>query len=66
MNTCMPYHRIPTDLAATRVLVPGFHVLDDAQTLEECQEVAAYLDAWLVLVEQPAWVQRFHSRGSFN
>jgi hypothetical protein len=65
-HTLLPYHRIPADIRTPPVLVVGHHVLCRAQTVEEVEETAAYLDGWLTLVQTARWVQIRHAKGALN
>lgn len=65
-DTFMPYHRIPTDVHPPPLLVPGRCLYDGDQTVEEAEEVYAYLTGYLTLVTQDRRTQVFHSRGGQN
>ena len=68
--TRLPYHRLPGDVHAPQRLAVGHHLLDRAQTVEEAEEVEAYLSAYVALVDAKQGdcrrTQVFRSRGQHN
>ena len=66
----LPTHRLPCDAQSPHRLWPGRSLLDRMQTVEEALEVAAYLEAYLIMVDpdqgNDRLTQVYQSKGQRN
>ena len=70
MKPTLPTHRLPCDAYGPQRLWRGCSILDRTQTVEEALEVAAYLEAYLIMVDPDQGNDRrtqvYHSKGQRN